>query len=481
MALQNRQDFETAKLHGVNEAADPSKLDIGWFTFLQNWIPAQRLKIKKKRGVDDVPTGDFFTPNPCVVPVVCTDATLRGQQIITISQAFTQQSGNRRTSWSYINDGEVYTLIGDAGCGSGNMPITATCVSINHYTIDDGGLPAASTHPPTEDAAVPFINTRLGSSDQPAWAATTNAVAGIRIYYDLGATFVDYTTPSINFGGHAVDAWAVKENSVWAYIPCCLDGGPPNVEFAVFDRTTGVKINDFTPFGSENVAVANVQLTDNYAYCVGTGAGSVIKIYKIDRSTGVIVSSLIVTDLAVQYIAIVDDTLMYLLCSGNPCRIYYLANMTDLTYIGYTQDIPVNPFGLGNAIFNNGKIYFGSNGFAGLGVDIAKIEISCPDIGILVASVTTDASVVAGNAINVAWADILVPSATDTILIKPEPAAGVLGLVGSTIASFTNSSLSASGTTSITIPGGTTPGNYVAMYAALGSIWAATSPVFTVT
>jgi hypothetical protein len=48
--LRNRKDTEEAKLVGVNLQADPTKLKLGSFTSLQNFIPAKRYKIKKKRG-----------------------------------------------------------------------------------------------------------------------------------------------------------------------------------------------------------------------------------------------------------------------------------------------------------------------------------------------------------------------------------------------------------------------------------------------
>jgi hypothetical protein len=48
--LRNRQNTEETKLVGVNLQADQSKLKLGSFTLLQNFIPAKRYKIKKKRG-----------------------------------------------------------------------------------------------------------------------------------------------------------------------------------------------------------------------------------------------------------------------------------------------------------------------------------------------------------------------------------------------------------------------------------------------
>lgn len=488
MALNNRQDFETTKLHGVNLAADESKLQFGWFTHLANWIPAHRLKIKKKRGVDDVPTGDFFTPEPCPEEVTpCVDITYRGQQIIAVEQAFDQATtfsgGNLRTSWGFIDQGEVYTLVGHADCASGNMAYDAICCQINHY-VDDVATLADGSAPPVPDAAAPFINVKVGSSDQSVWAATSNSFGGPRIYYDLGNSYVEYVVPTTNFGGSNISAFAIGGNEVWFAIGCCLDGGPPNTEVCVFDRATGVKIADYFPWGTDTIDVYNMHLTTDYLYVLGKDRiTSDVTLFKIARVGGTLVSSIDLTAIGANLIAVADDTLIYMLCAGTPGSVYYLENFTTLTYVGNVNQALTTVLGNSSAIWNSGTLYYGNNGFSGNNVDINKIVIACPpDVETpILASITTDATVVAGADITVTWADVFEPSASDTILIKPAPAAGIYGLVGTTIASATNSSALSDGLTLITIPGGTAAGNYVAMYAALGNIWVATSDVFTVT
>ncbi len=67
MALRNRQEIESTKLKGVILSAEPTDLELGRFTVLQNWIPAKLNSLKKKRGVQAftstviVPTA----PTPC--------------------------------------------------------------------------------------------------------------------------------------------------------------------------------------------------------------------------------------------------------------------------------------------------------------------------------------------------------------------------------------------------------------------------------
>jgi hypothetical protein len=51
MALRNRQEQEELKLKGVNQVDEETDLELGEFTLLQNWVPAEIYSIKKKRGV----------------------------------------------------------------------------------------------------------------------------------------------------------------------------------------------------------------------------------------------------------------------------------------------------------------------------------------------------------------------------------------------------------------------------------------------
>lgn len=65
--LRNRKDNEQTKLTGVNRVADPGKIQLGTFESLQNWIPAKRYKIKKKRGVAQL----IDTPPAPIIPSNC--------------------------------------------------------------------------------------------------------------------------------------------------------------------------------------------------------------------------------------------------------------------------------------------------------------------------------------------------------------------------------------------------------------------------
>jgi hypothetical protein len=67
MALRNRKHEEATKLKGVNLTDEPTDLELGSFTLLQNFVGADVFSIKKKRGVSALST-DAITPtvpDPC--------------------------------------------------------------------------------------------------------------------------------------------------------------------------------------------------------------------------------------------------------------------------------------------------------------------------------------------------------------------------------------------------------------------------------
>lgn len=474
-----RQNKTVKEFAGMNTQNERNAIPPGSFHWLENIqpigpghlhsIPGRSLSLVR------------IPPNIPPPPVECVDTSLRGQQLITIQTAFDQATtfgaGNLRTSWGYINNGELYSLIGQAGCAGGNMAYSDVCCQINHYINDNPTLDAGLTLP-IQDPLAPFINCRIGSADQPVWASNSNAFAGhgVRIYTNLGNNFTDYAVP-LHAGSANVYNFAIQGNDVWFYSD---NGG--QTYFPTYALGNGTVVNEYQPFGTDHVTISNMQFTTNFLFCIGSFSG-VTRLYKIDRSNGTIVDSLIVTALGVQFVCVADDNLQYLLCAGTPASVYYVENFTTPVYVGYTPALGFVPFGLGTGLWNNGTIYYGSNGFGGFTTNVFKIVIPCasPVAAPMIASLAADSTVVAGAAIDVDFTDILLPAASDKIYIKPAPAAGTFGLVGATIASFTNTTAVSIGTASITIPGGTTPGNYVAMYAALGTIWAATSNVFTVT
>ncbi len=126
--LRNRKEQDEPKLTGVNRVADPSKLKLGTFQALQNWIPAKRYKIKKKRGVEAL----VDSPPTPVVPTncgVCQSAFPEAQDLPSaccyINNDWGDLSNNDAGSLSYAApDGTFWCTVSEqTGVGSGPYPV----------------------------------------------------------------------------------------------------------------------------------------------------------------------------------------------------------------------------------------------------------------------------------------------------------------------------------------------------------------------
>jgi hypothetical protein len=477
-----RQNKTVKQFSGMNTQNERNAIPEGSFHWLENIQPIGPGNLHSIPG-----RGQSLTripPNP-PPPPGCTDTTDRGQQLITIETAFDQATtfggGNLRTSWGQVVNGELYSLIGQSFCAGGNMAYTNTCCQINHYKNDNPALFEAILLP-TTDPLASFVNTRIGTADQFVWAAGSSGFGGVRIYFGLGNSFVDYQPPAYG-GSHDLANFAILGNSVWAFHA----GNGTAAHFIEFNLA-GLLLNDYAPWGADVVNVSNMQLTADFLYCIGSFAGET-KIYKIDRTNGSIAASFDITQISGNFVAVADDNLIYVLCSGVPAAVYYIKNFTDLIYVGKTIGAGFSPFGFGTGIWNNGKIYYGSNGFSGFNTDVFKIAIACPaetspPTAPIIAGITrADDTVAAGSPIVVDWTDILLPDATDAIELRAAPTAGDLGFVGAALASMSTGAL-ANGSVSFTIPALTTPGDYIFNLVTnhgAGSILIATSAQFTVT
>src|SRR5215831_1244039 len=457
------------------------------FFWLENIM---RVAPHKLHSIPGPRTVTFYPlPNP---PGPCTDVTIRGQQAVSIAVAFDLDSvspgTNARSSWGYIANGEVYALVGEATCGGGNMSYQSSgfpppnCVEIYHY--QDGNPVIHDNFPVPVPSGLSFINTRIGPSDVPIWAAGSNGYGGLRVYYSLGNVHVDYVTDTINSGGHTIDTYAIKSDEVWMVQGPTLDGGPgtPKQDIAVFDRLSGARLHTYVTWGlTDVVESSNMQLTTNFCYVLGRLNSTTWKIWKINRSDGTINATFDLTTIGAQFIGVTpDDNLIYVLKNGNPAGIYYLVNFSTLIYVGKTGGQAITPFGLGSGLFRDGKFYWGSNGFAGFGVNIASMAVACPEADPIVASVSATGPVAGGSSINVTFGTILFPDSTDRLDLRPF-ISGQLGFTGPSLAHLSTGS-AASGTLSFTIPGGTTPGQYIIeLTTEAGTILMATTAPFTVT
>lgn len=484
MALRNRNLQEENKLRGADRSRDSTKFKLGQFRTLENWIPAHVYSIKKKRGVElleSIPSSPV-TPLPCEGGS-CTDASERGQQIISIEDRFDQvtsfpPNGNLRTSWGYISPTEeVWTLIGEASCAGGNMAYVDACCQLNRFQT-----PSILTHPALIDpnGLLPAVNTLMGTSDEPIYGVQTS---GPNFYYPDSLTHVVYA-PGVNLyptfsDGEGIFAKAGSQFFMYSHRAGDLPNGKRILEF---DAIAGTQLNEYDTI--EDFNIGQMACTSQYLYClcteIGNANGQAIK--KLSRADGSVVDTFHIDNISPNAIGVVNDNLIYILCNGSPASVYYLKDFSTLIYIGYTTGQGITPFSFIHGSFVNGAMYYGNNGFGGFTTDIFKISIECPVEAPLIATVNRDANTVADGATIVAsWADVLVPNASDTIQLHSAPAGSDLGFTASS--RINTQPTDGLGTSSIvyTIPGGTPPGSYVFMYAALGGIYVATSPTFTVT
>lgn len=421
-------------------------------------------------------------PPPAPPPPACTDATERGQQLITIEDRFDQQNSflpatNLRTSWGFI-DGvteEVYTLIGESSCGGGNMSYDATCCQINHFTT-----PAIVVHPALIDpnASVPAINCRCGVSDVPVYMTYVGDFQTCNTYYPLASTHVVYNIADTGTGAPP-NTFGKKDNDI--YIECNENLGATFISH--HNAASGAGIDRYTTLSA--YYVLDINPTAIHLVClVSLLAGGESAIKRLLRSDGSLVDTFDLTALPIRVLGVVSDDLIYILCAdSNWASLYYLKNFTDLVYVGNCPQSGFTPFGNTVGFFTNGSFYWGSNGVSGFSPDIFRIEVSCPEGSpavALIPEVNRDSgTVAAGASIGVSWADVLDPQ-DQTIILRPAPVGGALGF-GSSLATLVTGD-TASGSGSFPIPGGTTPGSYVFMLCErTSSVYVATSPTFTVT
>ena len=312
------------------------------------------------------------------------------------------------------------------------------------------------------------------------------ATNGINFYYPNSMTHVLYAYGTNLFPtfGNGEGIFAKRDASFFLYTH---NAGvvEPNKRVLEFNAVSGVQLNEWDSIDDFNIG--QMAATAGFLYCLGTTQGDANgqAIKKINRTTGLVTATFMLDNISPNMMGVVSDNLIYIVCNGSTAALYYLKNFTTLIFVGYTAGQGISPFGFATGTFVGGAMYYGSNGFGGFSTDIFKITVDCPEgspaTPIIASANRGSASVADGGTINASWADVLEPDASDTIQLHGAPVGGDLGF---TAASLINSQpTDGLGTSSITytIPGGTAAGTYVFMYAALGGIYVATSPTFTVT
>lgn len=410
---------------------------------------------------------------PIPVPPGCTDSTLRGQQALVEELRFINpddHGGNTRTSWSYISPTEeVYTLVGDATCGGGNMTYTDLCCQINHFT----GPGSPFDHPALiAPDGFPAVNTLLGVSDEPCYTFTNSGYR--KAFFPLSNSVVDLESPTPPFGN--INGFA-KRGSNFYGVNCSFGGGDgtPHRIWA-WDLPGGNFLYESDVI--IDYLTLNAACTDNFLYCLiarVTGSSTPIKgIAKINRSDGTLVSIFDLYDISPQVLFVVNDNLIYVLNAHG--GFYYVENFSDVIYVGSFVTSIVSFSGTG--FFTESRFYYGGTGFGGFTAHIYSFAVPCADGDPLIASVTTDATVAAGADLTVNWADVLQPTIGDQLYLKAND--GTL-FDTTPLSQQTPGTGLGSGTFEFPIPGGTTPGSYVIQYVWSNTNLVATSAPFTVT
>jgi len=483
--LRNRQDVEERKLVGVNRVADPTKLKLGTFSELANWIQAKRYKIKKKRGPVLLSGDEDITiPTGCI-ETSCTDATERGQASISIEDRFDNfnshpGSVNLKASWGYISSfEEVFVLVVPVDISGGAY--SDGVAQINHFET-----PAVLSHPPL---IVPdgggASGASVGTSDENIYVRKLNE--HMHSYYpDTNVhidSILDQSTPDNLLWTSSENIFTKRGDRIYSVAHAQPDPDHFTHLLSFDTLVAGTQVDDFDL--GEELTVQQIVATDLHIFmlCTVIGAGDVFQIRKYARSDGSLVDTFLLDGLNPAMLAVVNDDLIYVLTapSGLDVGVYYIVNFANLVYVGHTPSTGFSGLGKLTGMFTNDSFYYGHDGVSGFSTDIFKITIACPDGDPVVASVTrASATVAAGDDIEVSWADILLPEVTDTIQLRPEPAPGMIGFAGSATA-FQSTDGNSEGTITFTIPGGTPPGSYVFMFTPTNSVYVATSAPFTVT
>lgn len=402
----------------------------------------------------------------------CVDSTERGQRILVEELRFTNidtLGGNTRTSWSYVSPTEeLYTLVGAAGCGGGNMTYSSLCCQLNHFL--GPGNPA--DHPPLieGDGTRPAINVNLGASDEPCYSYANYLGA----YFPLKSSpddAIPFVSPSPPFGSFFSFA---KHGSKFYGLNASYGGGDSNHRVWAWNLPGGDF--DWESLAITGYTASNGCATDLFLYVLLlSGPGTPAQgIAKLNVSNGSLVSIFGLDTINPRCMFTVNDNLIYILCTTG--AFYYLKNFTDLVFVGRFSTAISSISGTG--FFTSGRFYYGGTGFSGFSTHIYSILLSCPEGAPMIATVTTAPTVAHGANLNVVWNDVLEPAlsdklylkANDAVLFNPSPLSQQQPNVGTS-----------DGTFSFPIPIGTTPGSYVIQYVERGAYLVATSAPFTVT
>lgn len=346
--LRNRKEQTEPKLVGVNRVADPTKLKLGTFQALQNWIPAKRYKIKKKRGVEAL----VDSPPTPVIPTncgVCISAVPAAQDLPTVccydNTTVWGLASDLSGSLNYVNPADLsfWATSGlGSGFGSGPYPDDPTI----KWKLWASAAACALTDI-SSTLAVPFTGFtadiqasqaaqagRSGHSDEKSYVLEMANVTPA--FFSGGTEGTVYFGESsgavpmlIDFPCSTTQVWTKYGSDFFSTIACSGSGNydlarwPTTFSNNYYDQRTAIIRGNAAVVGSPvqglttNTSLRDMFANANYLYVLVNGAEYAHpKIMRINKSNLTFITSWELTDAAfsrARSIHVFSDDLIFIL------------------------------------------------------------------------------------------------------------------------------------------------------------------------
>lgn len=421
--LRNRKNQEERNLIGVNRVADPTKLKLGMFESLQNWIPAKRYKIKKKRG-PELLVSTPNTINPLLCGGIC-PAEQPGAQTLPVvccylSDGWEDLSDNNSAALNYIAaDQSFWHTVGEqSGFGSPYPPSSPKKFYVLEPVDPDGpscdlqevtpvALPGSITSANIEATQTAQAG-RCGKSDEKSYIlalAQINGGAGqTTMYFGETANVGVGLTSSINcgHGGAAGTPWTKYGNDFFAVWRCIateslylakwdVSVGGDEVDFQRLTNNFVVEPDSSIPGLTQTVCLRSLHATENYLWALvddDTGfAGP--RIYQINKSTLAYIQHWEITDAdwagMYNFHVYSDDLIFIINNDGTNWRIGWFQPSTETVFTIDTLvrqcvgDQIAITFSATAFLYRDNYFYLTSGGFGIGDANVLKLgPLTCP-------------------------------------------------------------------------------------------------------
>ncbi len=369
--LKNRKEIEERKLVGVNRVADPLKLKPGTFVSLENWIPAKRYKIKKKRGPELL----VSTPNdisPLICGGVCPSEQPGAQELPIVccyaSDGWGDLTGNNAASLNYIAADQSFwhTVSEQAGTGSPYPPSSPKQFYLLEPVDPDG--PSCDLQEITPVVAMPGGFTggieatqtaqagRCGKSDEKSYvlhmasvSPTTYGAQPLMYCGETNGAVLLQSNLNCGAGGSPGTPWTKYGNDFFGVERCVATESLYLTKWDVsangYDVASQRLTNNFVVDGSSSipgltqmVCLRSLHATANYlwALVVGDTGFSGPRIYQINKSTLAYIQHWEITDAdwsnMYNFHVHSDDLIFIINNDGTNWRIGWFQPSTETTF-----------------------------------------------------------------------------------------------------------------------------------------------------